>query len=461
MGATAASGSVVSRLNANIITIDVSDIAPDPSQRKVARPTDTSAMNLLLMGSDTRAGQGKGFGTAGGARSDTTLLVHLYEGRRKALVVSIPRDTLVTIPPCKNSDGKQFGTWTTKFNAAFAIGGPVCTIKTIKAETGIKIDSFVVVDFKGFKNVVDALGGVDVCLSTPAYDPKTSGGGGSGLNLPAGWSHINGNQALAFVRARETLGDGSDLSRIQRQQEFLSSMLRGIDGSGLLTSPSTVLNVLNNITSSLAVSPDLANVQALSDLALSMANLKPANINFVTTPYTLKGDGNVHWTAETEKLWKAIKADKPYAKAEAAASATPAPSSSASPSVQIVTPPSEIHVTVLNATSDKTLGNTVAKALKKQGFKIDKVGTAPKKTATTKVRYNPAWLGGAQTLAYAMRTSVFIENPKLSKSITIVIGRDFTSVRKVVLTTQTAPDWSKSINAGVALCSQGNNKIKK
>lgn len=166
MTATAASGTVVAQLNANIITIDDSEIAPDPSDRVAQAPTDTSAMNLLLMGSDSRAGQGKGFGTAGGARSDTTLLVHLYEGRRKALVVSIPRDTEVTIPPCKNSDGQQFGTWTTKFNAAFAIGGPICTIKTIKAETGITINHFIVVDFKGFKNVVNALGGVDVCLST-------------------------------------------------------------------------------------------------------------------------------------------------------------------------------------------------------------------------------------------------------------------------------------------------------
>lgn len=461
MGATAASGSVVAELNRNIVVIDAGDAIPEPTQRAVQAPTDTSPLNLLLMGSDTRVGQGKGFGKAGGARSDTTLLVHLYEGRTKALVVSIPRDTLVTIPPCKGPEGQQYGTWTTKFNAAFAIGGPACTIKTIKAETGISIDSFVVVDFKGFERVVNTLGGVDVCLTSPAYDPKTNGSGGSGLNLPAGWSHISGKQALAFVRARETLGDGSDLSRIQRQQEFLSSMLRSIEGSGLLTSPTKVLEVLNNITSSISVSKDLATVKDLADLALSMSKLKPANINFITTPYTLKGDGNVHWTAETEKVWKAIRSDKPYAKAEAAA---PAPNSSASSvptAEQLVVPPSQIHVTVLNATRDKTLGNTVAKALRKQGFKVDKVGTAPKRTGTTKVRYNKAWLGAAQTLAYAVNTSVFIENNSLSKSITLVIGGDYTSVRKVVLTTKQSPTWSTSVNAGTVQCTAGNNKYKK
>ena len=116
------------------------------------------------MGSDTRAGQGTGFGSAGGARSDTAILVHLYEGRKKAVAVSIPRDSEVTIPPCTGPKGQQYGRWTTKFNAAFAIGGPVCTIKTIQSETGLTVDKFVIVDFKAFKQVVDVLGGVRPCL---------------------------------------------------------------------------------------------------------------------------------------------------------------------------------------------------------------------------------------------------------------------------------------------------------
>jgi hypothetical protein len=128
---------------------------------------------------------------------------------------------------------------------------------------------------------------------------------------------------------------------------------------------------------------------------------------------------------------------------------------------QIVVPPAQIHVTVLNATKDPTLGNAVAKALRKQGFKVDKVASAPKRTGTTKVRYNKAWVGGAKTLAYALNTSVMIENDKLTKSITIVIGADFVSVRKVVLSTQAAPTWVGSVNAATALCTAGNNKIKK
>ena len=251
---TALSGGAVyalSGLGKNIGTVDTSTLEEKYRPKAVVQ-TDTSPMNLLIMGSDSREGDGNdAYGSFGGARSDTTLLVHLYKGRKDAVVVSIPRDSWVEIAGCTQSDGSKTYPYKTKFNAAFAFGGPVCTIKTVEKLTDVRIDNFVVVDFKAFKTVVDAIGGVEVCLTTPAYDPVIPGRGGSGLNLPAGYSTISGEQALAFVRARESLGDGSDLSRIERQQDFIGSMIRGMTEKGLLKSPQMIYRVLAAITSSI------------------------------------------------------------------------------------------------------------------------------------------------------------------------------------------------------------------
>ena len=270
MALTAIGGGAVYAINglgANIGAIDTSDLNSADRPDSFAQ-TDTSPTNLLIMGSDSREGDGNdSYGEAGGARSDTTLLVHLYNGRKDAVVVSIPRDSWVEIAGCTKPDGSTTRPYETKFNAAFAFGGPVCTIKTIEKLSDVRIDNFVVVDFKAFKTVVDAIGGVEVCLTTPAYDPVVPGRGGSGLNLPAGYSTISGEQALAFVRARETLGDGSDLSRIERQQEFIGSMIRGMTEKGLLTNPQMIYRVLGAITSSIQTNPEFANIQAVQDFA--------------------------------------------------------------------------------------------------------------------------------------------------------------------------------------------------
>ena len=145
------------------------------------------------------------------------------------------------------------------------------TIKTIQSETGLMVDKFIILDFNAVKKVVDVLGGVRVCLTTPVYDPYVPGRGGSGLNLPAGYSTIKGKQALAFVRARESIGDGSDLGRIQRQQEFLSSMIRGIEEKGILTSPTTLYRILGAITSSITPSFKRSRLVSFRDRAACSA----------------------------------------------------------------------------------------------------------------------------------------------------------------------------------------------
>jgi len=464
----------IDNLGKNIQAIDTSELDSNSARPKSVIQTDTSATNLLIMGSDTRSGKGNsGYGYVAGQRSDTTLLVHLYEGRKNALVVSIPRDSLVTIPKCKTASGTTVGPWTTKFNAAFSIGGPICTIKTVESLTGIRINNFIVVDFNAFKTVVDTLGGVQVCFTTPVYDPVVPGVGGSGLNLPAGYSTLNGKEALAFVRARESLGDGSDLGRISRQQEFMSSMIRSVEQKGLISNPSLFYSTANEITKALTTSKEFSNIRTLENFALSLTRLSSKRIQLVATPYKFIEGGNVSWTPKTEQLWKAIRQDKPWppvspspsTSASASASASIQPSATPKPSATtgLITPPEKITIQVLNGTSTSGLAKTAANQLSAQGFKVVTISTARKPVTKTEVRYDPDYQQSAKTAAYSARTTRLVKDASLQKSVQIIIGPDWTNARKVILdvSSSTSGDANGIISAGTATCTEGNNRVKK
>ena len=457
----------INGLGVNIGAVDTSDL--NEAERPVTvKQTDTSAMNLLIMGSDSRAGEGNdSYGTAGGARSDTTLLVHLYEGRKSASVISIPRDSFVEIAGCTRPDGSKTYPYVTKFNAAFAFGGPVCTIKTVEKLTDIRIDNFVVVDFKAFKTVVDAIGGVEVCLTTPAYDPVIPGRGGSGLNLPAGYSTISGEQSLAFVRARSTLGDGSDISRIQRQQEFIGSMVRGMTEKGLLTNPTMMYRVLGAITSSIETNPEFANIQVLQDFALSLGGLDPSQIKFVTVPFGLKGDGNVHWNSETEELWEAIRNDRPWPVVE------PSPSSSESSPTDNKN--SDIKVSVLNATGVTGRANTAASELTDQDFDVTKIGNSTKRLEVTEILYKSGYLDEAKVIAKAAGIKTLTLDDSLVSKIVVLVGNDWAKISASAKAANSATPSAESIpkpspsptnvdvtgTAASTVCTEGNNRVKK
>ena len=208
-------------------------------------------MNILLMGSDTRADLedasefGGTGGDMGGARSDTTLLVHLSADRKSAIAASIPRDSMVKIPNCDDPDATLEGAETRMFNSAFSIGGPACTVRAVEQNTGVSIDHFAVVNFEGFQAMVDALGGVDICVAEDASDPKTH------LDLKAGTHHLGGRDALRFVQSRKGFGDGSDIGRIGRQQDFLSAVAREATDAKLLLRPDRLLGFLDAATKSL------------------------------------------------------------------------------------------------------------------------------------------------------------------------------------------------------------------
>ena len=429
--ASAVGWRAVNNLASNISTIDVSgELGNRPVKATPAQAEQYDPVNILIMGTDTRTGQGGGYGNpsttaSGRGHSDTTILLHISGDRRRALALSIPRDTWVTRPVCKGS-----GTTEGKFNEAFSVGGPACTIKAVESLTDVRVDHFVVVDFKGFIGVVDALDGVPICLKQ-AVDDKDSK-----LQLSKGTHVLNGEQALAFARTRKTLGDGSDTSRINRQQVFLASVVRKATAQNVFTDLPTLYNVLDATTKSLTTDPDLGSVDQLKELALSMQGLSPSKVQFVTIPWVSRGDGEnvVIYPAKADPILESMRSDTAW------------PPKSTTPAGQppLTTAASDIRIKVLNGSGTPGLGTKAAAALTKQGFVVTSVGTAASSDyAQTTVVYDPRYDESARTLAYASKSSVSKATGS-GRTLTLIVGTDWTGTQKVTIASGSGTSTSAS-----------------
>ncbi len=413
---TVAAGSAtvaVGRLEENVTKIDISDQVGE-------RPVDYGDLSegpvtFLLMGSDQRTGTGnKSYGYFEGARSDTTMLLHVYPDRESAVVVSIPRDTIVDLPSCKDGDGDELPPIRDRFNVAFDRGGPGCTVKTVEDMTGLTIDHFVVLDFNGFKKTIDALGGVEVCLTRPLKDDK------SGVDLPAGRTRVSGEDALGFVRVRHNIGDGSDISRINRQQIFLSSLIQEVTGSGLLTDPLRVWRVLNESSKAIATDKALADSDGLIALAASVSRLRPKDVSFVTLPWLPNADGAtiVADQPKADAIWAAIADDQPW----------PPPPTKGVDGEKLTEVPAEIVVDVHNASGVEGQGSSAAEDLAAQGFRIGVIDAREKSSARTVIRHSPDQLEAARTLQAAVPGSVLREDPDRGGRLDLTLGESYDGV---------------------------------
>jgi LCP family protein required for cell wall assembly len=270
-------------------------------------------LNILLIGSDTRQGQSGHIGGATPGLSDTTILLHVNAARDLAYGVSLPRDAMVERPTCRRKDGN--GTdpgGLSMFNEAYAVGGAACTVKTVEQLTDVHIDHFVVIDFDGFKQMVDALGGVEVCVPTEVND--TTGH----INLPAGTYTVKGQRALDYVRVRHDLGtaENGDIGRMKRQQAFLASMANKAVSAKMLINPIRLYRFLDAATKSLSTDPGLASLKKLASLAQSVKGIGLDHIQFVTVPFeSYAPDPNrLQWAPSAHRLWRRIRNDKPLPK---------------------------------------------------------------------------------------------------------------------------------------------------
>ena len=386
---------------------------------------ETGPLNILLMGTDTRTDQGGGFGSeveyGGTGRSDTTILIHLSNDRKSAIAVSIPRDSVVNIPACTKEDGTTVAERTDLFNSAFASAGPACTVKTLETLTGITINHAVIVDFIGFSNVVDALGGIKVCLTEAIDEPVENG---AGIQLPAGVQVVDGKNALGLMRARYSLADGSDLRRIERQQELISITIDQITDMNLITDLPALYKVLNAATSSLRMDPGLSDLDSLVTLSTSLSSMGSQNVSFVTVPYESTPDGNrVQWTESANELWSAIINDTGWPPSEVAVVETTAPSTETE---NIVVKPSDVSAIVLNGTRRAGFAALTSDFLKAQGVNVAEVGNAPNKdTAESVIVHTSGNALKAQLIGQLLGISNIAEDPELAGAdVAVILGNN-------------------------------------
>lgn len=278
------------------------------------------AENIMVLGSDSRQGLSKAYGSGLVTdQSDTLMIIHIPADRNWAEVMSIPRDSWVNIPACQMGNGQVSAPQQFKINEAFAIGnldgnrtalGIACTVKTVEQDTGIYIDHFIAVNFTGFKNMVAALGGVYECNPTPINDPNAN------LHLAAGTHLLSPAQALGYVRARYTLGDGSDLERIGRQQAFMSSLVSRVKSE--LLNPIAIYRFLDATTRSLTIDSQLGGITGLYNLGESLRGIPSSKIAFFTIPNFPRGNvvpgdtANVLWTQpEDSRIFASFRNDVP------------------------------------------------------------------------------------------------------------------------------------------------------
>jgi len=236
------------------------------------------SFNVLLAGSDSGDGNAA-YGKRGENLNDVTMLMHVSADHQHVTVVSFPRDMLVPIPSCPNPNGGNYSAMSSqKINTSLSYGGLACTALTVQKLTGLSIPYAALIQFDGVVDMSNAVGGVPVCLSGPIKDPYT------GLDLPAGTSTIQGAQALAFLRTRHGVGDGSDLGRISNQQVFLSSLVRTIKSADTLSNPVKVYSLAKAAASNMQLSTSLSNVQTLASMAVALKGADLSNIVFVQFP---------------------------------------------------------------------------------------------------------------------------------------------------------------------------------
>ncbi|MGW0942549.1 LCP family protein [Streptomyces sp. NPDC002623] len=406
---------VYNDLNNNINSADVDDkLGKD-------RPVNLSpgSKNIMIVGSDSRDGANAKYGKdLTTMQSDTLMVLHIPADRKWASVVSFPRDSWVEIPGCEKGDGDSSSLHHAKINEAFAIGGSngkvaeaaACSIKTVESNTGLRIDHFMSVDFSGFKGMVDALEGIEVCPEQAIRSEKAN------LNIDAGCQTVKGEVALGYVRARYGVGDNSDIGRIGRQQEFMDALAK--KAKSKLSSPSAMLGFLQSATKSLTTDPDMAGIQPLTGLANELKGIPSDRLSFLTVPnYGREADqptdrANVVWQyPQAANLFTSLAKDKEVTKAQLDALK------------KNVVYASSVKVQVLNGTGVSGRAADVAEKLKKAGYTVTGTGNAPTTVTKTTVTYPTGLDAKAAVLASRLPgLQPTADSSAAADVITLVVG---------------------------------------
>ncbi|MFJ8004096.1 LCP family protein [Streptomyces fagopyri] len=413
-----------------------------PAKKAEPNAAGQTPMNILLIGSDSRNSAENV--KLGGSRenrgnpplADVQMLIHLSADRKSASVVSIPRDTRVDIPKCKDPDtGTSYPATNAIINESLARGGAGCTLATWENLTGIYIDHWMTIDFAGVVNMADAIGGVDVCVKQNVWDRPLPGvSGGSGLKMKAGTKKVQGKQALQWLRTRHAWG--SDLLRARAQHMYMNSMIRTLKSQNVFTDTGRLMDLAEAATKSLKVSEEIGTVKKLYDMAMQLKTVPTNRLTMTTMPNVADPQDDNHVVpdgANAEKVWRMIRDDVPFddkgTESASKGTASPAPATEA-PSVSS----GELGVLVQNATRTSTRiavahrASAIGQVLVGKGFtRAEADTTAAVSDSKTAVRYPSADLeGDAQAVAKAL--GIPMSSVKRStdvSGVTVVVGADW------------------------------------
>lgn len=393
------------------------------------------AVNYLLVGSDRRDGMTSKdtrrlhVGSADGQRADTMIIAHVSRKQRKVTLLSLPRDSLVSIPAHRAVDGREVPERRDKLNTAYSSGGPTLTVRAIEHATGIHIDHYLEVSFLGFERMVDAVGGVDVCTRTPLRDVR------AGLDLPAGRHRLDGRDSLAYVRARYVDNRG-DIGRIERQQRFLAALVHEATSTGALLDAGRLSGFVGAALDAVRTDPGLEPGELLQ-LARKLRNLSPANVTFLTVP--LADSNHFEVGVGSTVLWDDVAAQAVFA---AIRDDRPLPTAAPAPRGPVATvAPERIRVRVRARGDDAGLARRVFDDLSRAGFAVRGSPGAGDEPASgvTVVRYDARYTDSVKTLQAALPQARFEKVTGLGRTFQVIAGSAYDGLRPVSLRAAAPP----------------------
>ncbi|MEU3921157.1 LCP family protein [Streptomyces sp. NPDC029004] len=447
---------VYRHFDSNLNTVDVAGAGSGGFKKD-------QAVNILIIGTDKRSGAGNdGYGDKNSVgHADTTILFHVSKDRTNATALSIPRDLITDIPDCqtRTTEGTKVigGTTRTRFNESLGQEGrdPGCTMRTVKALTGVTVDHFMMADFNAVKTMTSAVGGVEVCLAKDIKDKDSK------LNLPAGKHVIEGEQALAFVRTRHSVGFGGDLSRIEIQQQFLSSLIRKMKSSDTLSSPTKMWDLAEAATKALTVDTGIGKISRLRDLGLELKKVNPKNITFATVPVVDNTDGATVLLNESKAkpLFSMIQNDTSLT--EVKQKEQDAKNQQANllkgPRAQA----SKVRVAVFNGSDTQGAALATLTWLQNEEgvLKSSNEGNAPQKLAKTTLVYAPNQADQARKLADLMGLPATALKPGTKNAVgleamTLTLGADFKGAGVPLTGPAKAPEGVQKVEADKQVCAK-------
>ncbi|MFK4543387.1 LCP family protein required for cell wall assembly [Streptomyces tendae] len=447
-------------LEGNVSTTDVGTAGSSSFKKD-------EAFNILIIGTDKRTGEGnEGYGDKGSAgHADTNILLHVAKDRSNATALSIPRDLIVDIPDCETvqEDGTKKvvpGSQGVRFNQSLGDLGrdAGCTMRTVKAVTGIQPHHFMMADFNAVKTLTTAVDGVDVCVEHAVDDPK------SHLELPAGESTVEGEQALAFVRTRHAFGNEGDLDRIKVQQQFLGSLMRKMSSSDTLTSPTKLVKLAEAATKALTVDKAIGKVGTLKDIALELKKVPTKNITFTTVPVIDNPAEKVKATvvvneAKGPQVFDMIKNDISFTEVEQKQKKEKAAVAARLKGEK--SEPGEVRVRVMNGGAPTGSAQQELAYLQTQAgvTKSENAGNAPADVAKTTLEYAPDQADQARALAEilglsgaAMKPGESVTNAQGLPAMTLTLGKDFKGAGVKLDGSVKKPDLDTESTADQKLC---------